>query len=52
MKGSPDTYDSWVGISFNENFSVRIALQLTTQEVQMYGSSSRFTEQQLIELVR
>lgn len=50
MKGNPESYDTWIGISFNHDFSVQIALQLTAQEVQMFGSSSRFTEQQLIKL--
>lgn len=52
QKGSPDHYDTWIGVSFNHDFTVRVAVQLTLEEVRRYGSANRFTEQQLVELTK
>jgi len=52
LKGDPTKYDSWVAVSFDENLNVKLAVILTSSEVEIYGSASRFTEKQLTHLSR
>lgn len=51
MKGDPSAYEWWVGVSFSEDLSVEVAVAMTSEEVRLHGSKSRFTESQLKQMI-
>lgn len=51
MKGDPSAYEWRVGVSFSEDLSVEVAVAMTSEEVGLHGSKSRFTESQLKQMI-